>query len=118
MGHTITALATRQTGASSSATPTTPPAPGAYTLSTWADWDHQYRVVWTPDVAVADCLVTGSAIQFPDGRVGDGHRRHDDRDPEPPLVMVGEHQFTTAEARELAAAVVATADRIDGWVTR
>lgn len=85
--------------------------PGSDSSHSWDDWRHRFRVVWTHTSTICDTDVVGSAIQFPDGAIDAGTE-------EPPLVMVGASQFTTAQARELAAAIVATADLIDGWVTR
>ncbi|KZS86118.1 hypothetical protein B4U45_28360 [Mycobacterium persicum] len=99
----------RENGAT--ALSTVPLPPGADTTTTWEEWDHTCRVVWTRETDVAGIKVTGSAIQFPDGSIDAGTE-------EPPLVTVGELQFTTHQARELAAAIVATAELIGVWVTR
>ncbi|WP_094357631.1 hypothetical protein [Mycobacterium marinum] len=90
---------------------TIPLPPGADSSQSWDDWGHKYRVVWTGTTEIADTAVRGSAIQFPDGKIDPGVQ-------EPPLVMVGESQFTTAQARELAAAIVASAELVEGWVQR
>jgi len=67
-----------------------------------------YRCIWSPSVRVAGLDVRGVVVQLADGRVvTDG----DDG----PHVFVGDGQYTPAEARALAAAVTATADRIERW---
>lgn len=88
---------------------TVPLPAGVDAASTWDDWDFQCRVIWTRSITVVSTVVAGSGIQLPNGTIDAGVD-------EPPLVMVGESQFTTAQARELAAAIVATANLIDGWV--
>jgi hypothetical protein len=55
--------------------------------------------------------VQATAIQFPDGRVDDGSQH------EPPQVYLGDDALTTAQARALAAALIETADEVDGWVS-
>ena len=82
---------------------------GSHAISTWKDWDNEYRVIWTPGVQIANICVCGSAIQLPDGSVDAAGVV------EAPMVTIGESQVTVAQARGLAAAIVATAELIEGW---
>ena len=53
--------------------------------------------------------VQATAVQFADGRIDDG-RVH-----EPPRVYLGDDALTSAQARELAALLVESADEVDRW---
>jgi hypothetical protein len=48
-------------------------------------------------------------VQFSDGRIDDGSVH------EPPRVYLRDDALTSAQARELAALLIATADEVDGW---
>jgi hypothetical protein len=53
--------------------------------------------------------VQGTAVQYPDGRIDDGSVR------EAPSVYLGDDALSIVQARALAAALIETADEIDGW---
>ncbi|GAB3037324.1 hypothetical protein [Mycobacterium bourgelatii] len=95
---------------------TVPLPAGADEHGAWADWDNTFRVVYTPETKIAgtSCTVFGSAVQLPDGSIS-----HRDCGDAPHVMVQGDADgITTVQARELAAAIVATADLIDGWVSR
>ena len=56
--------------------------------------------------------VQAAAFQYSDGRIDDGSVH------EPPHVYLGENGLTSTQARELAAALIATADEVDRWSSR
>ena len=56
--------------------------------------------------------VQASAVQFADGSIDDGGVH------EPPHVYLGDDGLTSAQARELAAALLDTADEVDRWAQR
>jgi hypothetical protein len=56
--------------------------------------------------------VQASAIQFADGRIDDGSVH------EAPHVYLGDDALTSTQARELAAALIETADEVDRWAAR
>jgi hypothetical protein len=94
--------------------PDAPLPPGASGSSTWEDWDNKFRVIHTEArcANAHDCMVYGSALQFPDGHVDDGTLA------DPPGICVdfdANSPLTTDQARELAALIVSTADELDGW---
>ncbi|ULE32869.1 hypothetical protein [Mycobacterium sp. IDR2000157661] len=98
--------------------PDVPPPPGAHTLSTWGDWDYEYRVVWTADRCVEGhgrATVMGAAIQMPDGHIDDGTL---EEAPGVHIEVQSGSPMTTDQARQFAALVLATADELDGWVQR
>jgi hypothetical protein len=72
--------------------------------------------VWEPSRArlalSAVRLFRGTAVQYADGRIDDGSVH------EPPSVYLGDDALSSSQARALAAALIATADEVDGWVTR
>jgi hypothetical protein len=92
---------------------TVPLPPGADEQGTWDYWDHAFRVVYTPEATIAgtSCTVLGTVMQWADGSISV-------TEPNAPQVMVqgAGDGITTVQARELVAAIVATADLIDGWV--
>ena len=55
--------------------------------------------------------VQASAVRFADGRIDDGGVH------EAPHVYLGDDGLTGGQARELAAALIETADEVDRWVT-
>ena len=102
-------------------TPTTSCVPcpsGADESGDWVDRDHvytrPYRLAYCHrhDIAGLHLTVEGSAIQLADGTV--------DGETEPPRVniFVSPEMFSTAAARELAAALLAVADQLDGWTAK
>ncbi|SEH83373.1 hypothetical protein SAMN04489835_4680 [Mycolicibacterium rutilum] len=97
--------------------PNVPLPPGAHTLSTWADWDHHYRIVWTEDRSVDghEATVRGAAIQMPDGHIDDGTL---EEAPGVHFEFASAVDMTTEQAREFAALIVETADLLDGWAAR
>jgi hypothetical protein len=86
---------------------------GVVLVDDWqADDPQPYRVVMGADRGIDghDLRVRPSAIQFADGRIDDGHIERlaihvDDCD----------RTLTAAQARELAAVLLAAADEVDGW---
>ena len=56
--------------------------------------------------------VQATAIQFADGSIDDGSMH------EPPHVYLGDDGLTSVQARELAAALIETADEVDRWAQR
>ena len=56
--------------------------------------------------------VQAAAIQFADGSIDDGSVH------EPPHVYLGDDGLTSVQARELAAALIETADEVDRWAKR
>jgi hypothetical protein len=56
--------------------------------------------------------VQPTAVQFSDGRVDNGSVH------EAPCVYLGDDALTSAQARELAAALIETADEVDGWAAK
>ena len=56
--------------------------------------------------------VQATAIQFADGRIDDGGVH------EPPRVNLGDDALTSVQDRELAAALIETADEVDRWRRR
>jgi hypothetical protein len=101
-----------------------PPPSGAHTLSTWEEWGGDYRVVWGADrlVPASDISLAPHAVQLRDGSIDDGAVA------EPLGIAVeeigddgrrGEHFSVTVQgARNLAEALLAAADELDGWATR
>ena len=56
--------------------------------------------------------VQASAVQFADGRIDDGSVY------ETPHVYLGDDALSSVQARELAAALIGTADGVDRWAAR
>jgi hypothetical protein len=56
--------------------------------------------------------VQGTAVQYRDGRIDDGSVH------EAPSVYLGDDALTPAQARALAAALIKTADEVEGWAAR
>jgi hypothetical protein len=56
--------------------------------------------------------VQSTAIQLSDGRIDDGSLY------EPPHVYLEDDALTAAQARALAATLIAAADQIDGWAAK
>jgi hypothetical protein len=56
--------------------------------------------------------VQATAIQFPDGRIDDGSQH------EPPTVYLGDEALSTAQARDLAAALNTAAGEADRWAAK
>lgn len=102
------------------------PIPPGVNADTWQDdGPMPYRTLmganrkvpgWTPgDGHLDEVLVGTTAVQFADGHLDDG------TEVEPPHVYVqmnSDHGLTSAEARGLAAVLLAAADEIDGWMAR
>ncbi|WP_204801908.1 hypothetical protein [Mycobacterium riyadhense] len=98
--------------------PDVPLPPGAFVDpgDAWEQWDYEFRVVRTAERHVSGhaSLVSGSALQFPDGHIDDGTTY------EAPVVWIEHYNtgLTIAQAREFAALLVSTADELDGWVAK
>jgi hypothetical protein len=97
--------------------PDVPVPPGARPDDWQDDSPLPYRVL-LGDVRSIDGLhvdvanVQVTAIQFSDGRVDDGSVH------EPPHVYFRDDALSTAQARELAAALIEAADTVDRWVAK
>lgn len=112
----------RKNSATFPKSPTVPLPPGAHVISDWADWDFEYRLIWGErrDITDAGISVQPCASQLPDGTI--------DAQDEPPAIMIDEIQssgiyrdnlaISADGARQLAQALLDTADQIDGWVNR
>src|SRR4051812_21617937 len=89
--------------------------PGAHPDAWQDDSPLPYRILFgvlRNTGGVEHTTVQGTAVQFSDGRIDDGGVH------EPPHVYLGDDGLTAMQARELAAALIATADEVDGWVAR
>ena len=81
------------------------------------DWQDDapmpYRVLFgelrSIDGGTNYTTVQATAVQFADGRTDDGSAH------EPPHVYLGDDGLTSTQARELAAALIETADEVDRW---
>ncbi len=96
-------------------TTTTPdvPLPAGAIDTGWEAGTNEYRVIRTTERhAGRNCVVFGSAVQFADGFIDDGKR--DPKDP-PTVRVVAADGMTVAQAREVAALILAIADELDGW---
>ncbi len=75
------------------------------------------RVIWATPRFIPDredVLIAASAVKLDDGSIDDGSHS------EAPMLHIeisGCRALNTAQARELAAAILAAADEIDGWRT-
>ena len=84
------------------------------------DWQHDvplpYRILSgelpNTDGGTNYTTIQATAIQFADGRIDDGNVH------EAPHVYLGDDALTSAQARELAAALIETADEVDRWAAR
>ena len=95
-----------------------------HTLSTFEEWGGDYRVVWgdARPVPAANISLQPHAVQLRDGTIDDGTAE------EPPRIAIdkilGDGNFadclsvTVQGARNLAEALLAAADELDGWATR
>lgn len=97
--------------------PAISPPPGTDFACPW-EGDPPHRTVFGVDRTItdSDARVYAAAIQLADGTVDDGTI-------EPPCLYVcdGERDgihLNSDQARELAAALLQTANEIDGWVNR
>jgi hypothetical protein len=94
---------------------TTPdvPVPAGAEADVWQDDVPQpYRILFgvlrnTDGVEYA--TVQATAVQYADGRIDDGSVH------EPPSVYLGDDALSGSQARALAAALIETADEVDGW---
>jgi hypothetical protein len=97
------------------ALPNTPLPAGAVCNDDWQPMTrHAYRWIHSPNRGITGhpAIVWSSAIQWADGSIDDGRI-------EAPCISVDitwEEGLSTEQARELAAALVESADEIDGWV--
>jgi hypothetical protein len=96
--------------------------PGAHTLSTWADWDGLYRLVWGDSVLLKDTsiVLSTSAPQLPDGSADTAGVVAD----EVTAILIGEIRDgasydclsgSVQGARNLAQALKTAAHEIKGW---
>ncbi len=110
------------TTTSSPTAPNVAPPPGAEPDVWEGTTPMPHRVVYTEPRCVLNRtgdhlrspVVVAQAIQWADGFLDDGLI-------EPPSVSIessGDHGLTSAQARELAAAILEAADEIDGWAGR
>ncbi len=102
-------------------TTTTPPVPdlpfpaGVTSADDWHNDEPPYRIILGElrnTDGVEHTAVQATAVQYPDGLIDDGSVH------EPPYVYLGDDGLTSAQARALTAALIETADEVDGWVTR
>jgi len=95
-----------------------PPVPVGAEPDVWVDDTVPYRVLYGASRGVSgrdDVIVGTSAIQLPYGPIDGGTV------PEQPHVYVETNQdrgLSSAQARELAALLVGSADEVDGWAAR
>ena len=99
-----------------SATTTIPDVPipaGVTNTDAWQeDTPQPYRVLFGElrnTGGVKFTTVQATAVQFADGRIDDGSEY------EAPHVYLGDDALTSAQARDLAAALIETADEVDWW---
>jgi hypothetical protein len=91
---------------------------GVIKVDVWQDDIPQPYRVLIGDLRGIDGLdidrvsIQATAVQFSDGRIDDGSVH------EAPSVYLGDDPLSSIQARELAAALIATADEIDGWSQR
>ncbi|MDT5052957.1 MAG: hypothetical protein QOF66_1323 [Mycobacterium sp.] len=94
---------------------TTPdvPVPAGVEPDAWQDDVPQpYRILFgvlRNTDGVEYTTVQATAVQYADGRIDDGSVL------EAPHVYLGDNALSTAQARALAAALIETADEVDGW---
>jgi hypothetical protein len=92
--------------------PDVPVPPGARPDSWQDDSPLPYRflfgVLRNTD-GVEHTTVQATAVQYTDGRIDDGGVH------EAPSVYLGDDGLSSSQARELAAALIETADEVDGW---
>jgi hypothetical protein len=91
------------------------PVPAGAVADEWQDdVPLPYRVLFG-DLRGIDGLdidrlsVQATAVQYTDGRIDDGSAY------EAPHVYLGDDALSSSQARELASALIATADEVDGW---
>ena len=91
-------------------------APDGAEADVWQDDAPQpYRILFGElrnTDGVEYTTVQATAVQYADGRIDDGSVH------EPPSVYLGDDALSTAQARALAAALIKTADEVDGWAAR
>jgi len=92
------------------------PIPAGAHADDWQDDAPQpYRILFGElrnTDGVEYTTVQATAVQYADGRIDDGSVH------EPPSVYLGDDALSSSQARALAAALIETADEVDGWVTR
>jgi hypothetical protein len=92
------------------------PAPDGAEADDWQDDVPQpYRILFgvlRNTDGVEHTTVQATAVQYADGRIDDGSVL------EAPHVYLGDDALSSSQARELAAALIATADEVDGWASR
>jgi|KBSSwiStaDraftv2_1062776.scaffolds.fasta_scaffold03943_1 hypothetical protein len=95
-----------------------PLPPGASFGDDWAGGDEPYRVIFGVDRTITDTAVCvySAVVQLADGSIDQGTVAG-------PSVNISNNrtdgpQLNVDQARELAQALLAAADEIDGWVTR
>ena len=99
-------------------TPVLPDVPlpaGVTSADEWQNDAPPYRIILGElrnTDGVEHTAVQATAVQYADGRIDDGSVH------EPPYVYLGDDGLTSAPARELAAALIETANEVDGWVAR
>ena len=97
-------------------TPDVPTPAGVTYADTWQDdTPMPYRVLFGETATPAGSWtqpVQATAVQFTDGRIDDGSVH------EAPHVYLGNDALTSTQARELAAALIETADEADRWAAR
>ena len=93
--------------------PDVPIPAGAECVDDWQDdAPLPYRIVFGElrnTDGVKFTTVQATAVQYADGRIDDGLVH------EPPHVYLGDDALTSTQARELAAALIETANEVDRW---
>jgi hypothetical protein len=95
--------------------PTAAVPPGVEPDAWQDDVPQPYRILFgvlRNTDGVEHTTVQATAVQFSDGRIDDGSVH------EPPHVYLGDDALSSSQARELAAALIETADEVDGWAAK
>jgi hypothetical protein len=90
------------------------PVPRGARPDTWQN-DHRVLLGEVRGIDGVDTdlvCVQSTAVQFSDGRIDDGSVH------EPPHVYLRDDALSAAQARELAALLVESANQIDGWAAK
>ena len=92
--------------------PDVPLPSGAHVSTGWEEWssDGSARIISGTDRSIKDVRIRTCALQLRTGSISLS---------DPPAVTIDDGQeLSSAEARQVAALILAAADEIDGWVAR
>jgi hypothetical protein len=92
--------------------PDVPLPSGAHVSTGWEEWssDGSARIISGNDRSIKDVRIRTCALQLRTGSISLS---------DPPAVTIDDGQeLSSAEARQVAALLLAAADEIDGWVAR